>query len=41
MPEISIISKKIDKKLDRTNKHLRVKTDRLIKEINLILNNLF
>ncbi len=41
MLEISIISKKTNKKLNRINKYLRIKTDRLIKETDLTLNNLF
>ncbi len=41
MFEMFIISEKINEKLNRINKYLRVEIDRLIKEINLILNNLF
>ncbi len=39
--ETSIISEKINKKLNKINKYFKVKINKLIKEINLTLNNLF
>ena len=41
MPETLIISEKTDEKLNRINKYFKVKINKLIKEINLTLNNLF
>ncbi len=37
---MSIISEKINKKLNRVNEHLRVEINRLIKKASLTLNNL-